>query len=136
MTLKEDILSLREQGLNYNQIVTELGCAKSTVSYYCGQDQNTKNLVRQNDRRTKLRKFIQEFKDTAICMDCGTKYPYYVLDFDHRPGEVKLFNIGQHGKNTTLKSLKDEIAKCDIVCANCHRIRTWQRLVKTGEYIL
>jgi hypothetical protein len=49
------------------------------------------------------------------------------MDFDHRPDEAKLFTIshgkGQYGEEKILA----EIAKCDVVCANCHRLRTFGR---------
>lgn len=58
-------------------------------------------------------------------MDCGL-HPEYsqVLEFDHRPDEVKLFHISDRMGSGTMADLIAEIAKCDIVCANCHRIRT------------
>lgn len=132
--MKESILKLREQGYTYNQIVAELGCSKGTVAYHCGNSQKAKTIDRQRSRRTKRRIHIQEIKASATCMDCGEDYPYYVLEFDHRPDEIKLFNISMYGQYT-LEDVKKEIAKCDIVCANCHKIRTWQRMVKTGEGI-
>ena len=60
------------------------------------------------------------------CMDCKQLYPPYVLDWDHRPDETKLFNIAQE-RNRNLVSLLNEISKCDLVCSNCHRIRTFSR---------
>lgn len=60
------------------------------------------------------------------CMDCGCKYPHYVMQFDHVRGE-KLFCIGE-GRNRSQEKILEEIAKCDLVCANCHAERTYQRL--------
>lgn len=65
------------------------------------------------------------------CMDCGIKWPYYVMHFDHVRG-VKLFNIAHWqrlGKNA--EEIEAEIAKCDVVCANCHAIRTHERAAAT-----
>ena len=58
-------------------------------------------------------------------MDCGLhpEYPQ-VLEFDHRPEEDKRFHISDRMASGTMEDLIAEIAKCDIVCANCHRIRT------------
>jgi len=63
------------------------------------------------------------------CADCGLSFPYYVMDFDHRPGPVKCFNLANVAGQTriSLARLEAEIAKCDVVCANCHRIRTHER---------
>jgi hypothetical protein len=61
------------------------------------------------------------------CADCGSIYPYYVMDFDHRPGTIKLFNIGGCYQRFTRSRIVSEIEKCDVVCSNCHRIRTFER---------
>ncbi|QWT29991.1 HNH endonuclease [Streptomyces phage TunaTartare] len=59
------------------------------------------------------------------CADCGVSYPYYVMDFDHL--ENKEFNISEFKSRYGWTRLKKEIDKCDVVCANCHRIRTFER---------
>ena len=65
---------------------------------------------------------------TKPCMDCEIQYPFYVMDFDHRPGELKLGNIASLIRSkVALEILQKEIDKCDLVCANCHRERTWRR---------
>ena len=56
------------------------------------------------------------------CMDCGGTFPPECMDFDHVRGE-KVCGVGLLVEDTTGK-LDAEIAKCDLVCANCHRIRT------------
>jgi hypothetical protein len=61
------------------------------------------------------------------CTDCGNRYPSYVMQFDHL-GDKK-FDIAtavQQGW-ISLKRLRREIAKCEVVCANCHAERTHQR---------
>ncbi|HEX8733821.1 MAG TPA: hypothetical protein VF721_00770 [Pyrinomonadaceae bacterium] len=55
-------------------------------------------------------------------MDCGIS-DWRVLEFDHRDRKTKRINIADSTKYS-LKVAKEEIAKCDIVCANCHNIRT------------
>lgn len=128
--LKEQILYLREQGLKYTEIVAKLGCALSTVSYYCNTSGKTNMLKRQRTHRSRLRKLTEAAKTGIPCMDCGIEYPPFVMDFDHRPGEAKLFNIGSALKDHTRQEILDEMSKCDIVCSNCHRLRTWLRLSK------
>jgi hypothetical protein len=79
-----------------------------------------------SDRETRIREklkaraAIKSAKEVP-CLDCGISYPYYVMDFDHVRGE-KLFNIGA-SSHFGYNKILIEIAKCDIVCANCHRIR-------------
>lgn len=82
--------------------------------------------------REELRTFIGELKDVP-CMDCGLRYEAVCMDFDHRPGTIKLMNISnaigsRSGGRMKVKALiLDEATKCDIVCANCHRLRTKAR---------
>ena len=84
----------------------------------------------QNQRVEKHRRLIRQAKDVPWA-DCGQRYPHYVMDFDHRTGEKKFFNISVAGGQTRLswERIAEEIAKCDVVCANCHRIRTHERRI-------
>lgn len=59
------------------------------------------------------------------CADCGGHFPPCAMDFDHVRGE-KSFGIGACSRRN-FDAVLAEIAKCDVVCANCHRIRTWNR---------
>jgi hypothetical protein len=70
---------------------------------------------------------IRELKSKP-CTDCGKTYHWYVMDFDHVRGEKKggVSALLQSGKS--LSKLLEEVAKCDLLCSNCHRIRTWNRL--------
>jgi hypothetical protein len=70
------------------------------------------------------REIIREAKN-APCADCGVRYPYYVMQFDHL-GD-KDFNIGHIGPTCSRAKLMAEIAKCEVVCSNCHAERTHQR---------
>ncbi len=62
------------------------------------------------------------------CTDCGGGFPPWVMQFDHLPGQTKLFNVGDRAaRSYSLDKLRREIAKCELVCANCHINRTYQR---------
>lgn len=71
------------------------------------------------------RQFLAELKVERGCADCGYDAHPAALDFDHVRGEKK-FNIA-HGVTRKWDKLLQEIEKCDVVCANCHRIRTYNR---------
>jgi hypothetical protein len=58
-------------------------------------------------------------------MDCGVKYPFYVMQFDHI--KDKLFTIGGSARRFTIEKIREEIKKCEVVCANCHFERTYRR---------
>lgn len=83
------------------------------------------------NRLTKLRDIVMELKKRP-CMDCKGHFHFAAMDFDHRPGEVKVQNITDLMRNqrTSVKNLQLELAKCDLVCSNCHRVRTYNRRIE------
>jgi hypothetical protein len=74
-------------------------------------------------RRRAQNRAIMRTAKAQPCADCGKRYPYYVMDFDHRRGQ-KTTEVAKLVSNATPQRLRAEIAKCDVVCANCHRERT------------
>jgi hypothetical protein len=60
------------------------------------------------------------------CHDCGRKFHPIAMDFDHLTMKVK--NISRMARKNSMKKIMDEISKCDLVCKNCHRIRTKARI--------
>lgn len=59
-------------------------------------------------------------------MDCGGTFPPECMDFDYRDGTTKKYKVSM--MVSLLPEVIDvEVAKCDLVCANCHRIRTKAR---------
>ena len=79
-----------------------------------------------------LSKYIQDLKSKSPCLDCKISYPYYVMDFDHVRGR-KQANVAELINTLSKKRIDTEIAKCEIVCSNCHRIRTHDRRMKKIE---
>lgn len=130
--MKEEILSLHEEGLTYRQIRDRLGCSLGTISYHCGKGQKEKTNLRLKERRNKKRIYISESKHMKPCMDCGEPYPAWVMDFDHVLGAKKAcLATMANGPQWSLQDVIQEIEKCELVCANCHRQRTWNRLQVT-----
>lgn len=75
----------------------------------------------------KNRALIEEVRrlKEVPCTDCGQQYAYYVMDFDHL--DDKTDNINTLIRNYGRARVLAEIAKCEVVCSNCHRIRTHMR---------
>jgi hypothetical protein len=71
---------------------------------------------------------IRQYKEDKGCADCRNRYPHYMLEFDHRPEHKKLGNIYSVLKKYGNEKAWEEIAKCDVVCANCHKHRTHHRI--------
>ena len=89
---------------------------------------NEQNVVRMKGHRASLARI----KLRSGCIDCGYNDLAEALEFDHRPGEVKLFNISQAGGRSWSR-IWAEIQKCDVVCSNCHRARTSKRRAELKE---
>ena len=83
-------------------------------------------LPRKRTKRPKHAEWVDVLKESTPCMDCGGSFPAICMDFDHRPGTQKRRPIAAM-RAGSLSRLKREISKCDLVCANCHRIRTLGR---------
>jgi len=75
-----------------------------------------------SERRAKL----NLLKMDRPCYDCGNIFPPECMQWDHIPGKEKLFQISK-GISYPLEKVIDEIAKCQLVCANCHLCRTVAR---------
>ena len=75
--------------------------------------------------RAKRKAFLDEIRNVP-CTDCGGTFPPVCMDFDHMPGHIKSFGI-MNQYDYSMKRILEEISKCEIVCANCHRIRTFTR---------
>lgn len=83
----------------------------------------THRLKSYSEKRIKL----LAIKDSP-CIDCHIKYPHYVMQFDHRNPKAKFRAVATMMRHTvSWKRIEAEIAKCDLVCANCHAARTWKR---------
>lgn len=85
-------------------------------------DENTKAVAWQRERSIINTDQLRQYLEDKYCLDCSTK-DFQVLEFDHVRG-VKQRNISQMMRNYKWDSILLEIAKCDVVCANCHRRRT------------
>lgn len=81
----------------------------------------------RDKKRKEAREWTMEFLRTHPCVDCGLIDPV-VMEFDHLPGMKKKAELSLMVKNGwPLRRIQEEIAKCDVVCANCHRRRTAKR---------
>lgn len=81
---------------------------------------NTKLYIERN------RAFVNEVK-AEPCQDCGHCFDPEVMEFDHDRGEKRQTISDLVRRASSTANIADEIAKCDLVCANCHRLRTKSR---------
>ncbi len=101
-------------------------CNKATDS--AGYRANREWYVARNAAQKELIRSILHEAKNVPCTDCGVQYPYYVMQFDHLPEYEKLYVLSEAvRRNLSEAVVRAEIAKCDVVCANCHAERTHNR---------
>jgi len=105
-------------------------CRECTKKYMKDHYRRNKDYYIKKARKNEIkyrkiyRDFIVDYLKNHPCIDCGEE-DIVVLEFDHREKDEKEFNISSLSKNGfKLKLLKNEIDKCDVRCANCHRRKT------------
>lgn len=104
--------------------------AKSRERYANNREHHISVIRKRNDAYLEeLRSWTRKLKESNPCVDCNVSYPWYVLDFDHVSG-TKVDNISNMiAKRSAKQKILDEIDKCEIVCSNCHRQRTYNRSI-------
>lgn len=122
------------EGKSYSYICKELGVSKGTVSYHLGTDQRNKTAQRTRSYRAAIDAYLQKLKAAVkYCPDCGHQKQWFQMDFDHVRG-VKRFSLSQYHHHTqSLDVIKEEVEKCDIICACCHRLRTYVRAMEAKQ---
>lgn len=92
-----------------------------------------KALYKDKPRRSvdKARLLIDEMKRKP-CADCKGMFPPICMDFDHINND-KNGNVSRMVSSGNITGALDEASKCEIVCSNCHRIRTAERVKKRIE---
>jgi hypothetical protein len=90
------------------------------------EDAARRRRINIKDRYAEFARRLNAIKMDRGCADCGYRSHPAALDFDHLPGFEKRFGLARAAWFKWDDVLM-EIAKCEVVCANCHRIRTAER---------
>lgn len=112
-------------------------CVKENFDkYYLENKERVITRIKTSNKKCKdkLRKIVRDHLSKNPCVDCGES-DIIVLEFDHVRG-TKLHNISNmvqqgHGLNALL----EEMAKCEVRCANCHRRQTYKRRNNTEDML-
>jgi hypothetical protein len=82
---------------------------------------------RQRKARARNKQYLKELRTNAPCVDCGQTFHWSAMQFDHVRGIKfkQLSHLAREGR--TLRVIQDELKKTELVCANCHAVRTWRR---------
>ena len=90
---------------------------------YCKECMRPRLRQYKNDRGKKNREFLYRYLSISKCEVCGYDNPI-ALEFAHRENKHRgVTRMAQEGY--ALKAIKQEIRKCKILCANCHKLETY-----------
>jgi hypothetical protein len=69
---------------------------------------------------------MDSLKEGVPCTDCGRTFPTYVMEWDHLPDAIKTLVLADARRAAFSKErILAELEECELVCANCHRERTF-----------
>lgn len=96
------------------------------AKYASNPDERQRVSQRNKRVRGRKKKWLAEFRATLACMHCGEAHPA-CLDFHHKDSSQKRDAVANmFRQNLSLETIQAEIAKCEVLCANCHRKLHWQ----------
>ena len=107
------------------QLKVCVSCYEQHYAPFCKSKEEQKLSIKNAEKRQRVKrqKFIMNHLKENPCIDCGGTN-ILTLEYDHRSPELKYDNIATLVARGSIRKLKEELKKCDVVCANCHRIRT------------
>lgn len=123
----------RKDGL---QTICKICSRKKSKKFYRDnlESQREKIYKQKKDRKRESRQKVNEYLSSHPCIDCNNDN-IIVLEFDHRDRNKKHKAISEMViSGYAWKKIKEEIEKCDVRCANCHRIKTAAQLGYINNY--
>ena len=111
------------------------GRIRQSVCRACRREYDAEYHRRTRERRLEQKRryhadlveWHRSLKD-APCSDCGGRFHHAAMTWDHREPRSKAFDVSTMiGRTHSTRQILGEIAKCDLVCANCHAVRTFRR---------
>lgn len=104
------------------------------VWYPRNREKHVRAVARSKPARKRKTAGLVNAEKARPCTDCGGTFPPCAMDFDHLRDKVATVSrlVGTGG---SIERVRSEIEKCDLVCANCHRIRTWKRRQHTSQEV-
>ena len=115
-----DLRGTERDGKRFSRYSYNKNTGNCTPKYQCSK---TSSRIHRKSTRKKL-EYIKRYKMLVGCAFCGYKQHYAALEFDHINPSEKLGTISQAYRSWGMKKIKDEIRKCQVLCSNCHRVKT------------
>lgn len=110
--------------------VRQAWCKPCNQEYQRGhyKEHREEYIERSHDHHKRLSRLVSDIKTSTPCTDCGRHFDPVVMDFDHLDPAVKVDSVSALIRmGVSVEKVREEIAKCEVVCANCHRMRTKNR---------
>lgn len=101
-------------------------CRKSIDQSYFAETREVRH-EQVRARKQRLAQWMWALKSSSVCADCGVKFHPIAMHFDHLPDHVKVDDVSTLVRSGRKRLAEIEVLKCDIVCSNCHAIRTYIR---------
>ena len=105
-------------------------CRDCRLAYdrrYYAERGRVPRLARQRAAIRRARAWMASIKVGLPCVDCGGEFPVYVMHWDHLPAFDKVDEVSSMVASRSREAVLAELKKCELVCANCHVMRTVRR---------
>lgn len=105
-------------------------CRNAYDRRYYAERGRAARRARQRAHIDAERAWMAQLKSGLPCTDCGAVFPIYVMHWDHLPQFEKRDDVSAMVGTRTREAVLEELQKCELVCANCHVMRTVARARK------
>ena len=102
-------------------------CRNAYDRLYYAERGRADRLARNRVALDAARAWMNAMKEGVPCADCGQLFPVFVMHWDHLPGFEKVDDVGNMLRRFARETILEELKKCELVCANCHVMRTVKR---------
>ena len=102
-------------------------CRRAYDRRYYQERGKAARRVRERARMLEARAWMAALKEGVPCADCGQVFPVFVMHWDHLPGYQKVGSISEMVASRSRTITIAELQKCELVCGNCHVLRTISR---------
>jgi hypothetical protein len=105
-------------------------CKECRRVYDAAYHRRTWGEARRAQKRERQHEFSAWYRclKDGPCTDCGGHFDPVVMQWDHLPGHQKSANLSDLAGTGSRRRVLEELEKCELVCANCHALRTVRRL--------
>ena len=107
-------------------------CRNAYDREYYDRRGRSARLARNRAHNSAARAWMASLKKGISCSDCGGAFPVWVMHWDHLPEFEKAGDISVMVQSRTREVVLAELKKCELVCANCHVMRTVARATRAS----